>query len=247
MNRLIWIEDMRTRMEHILDGACYKFWEKNIFSRIVFFGDAYGEEKDADIAAFPYALKSAFALYRASNEGRAKASDQKQQDLIRRIETQCCVSAIKISAHQRHIDAWKKIDCNIWVPGTDLDPIYTPSYIDALVEEAVDAGDEAVFALDLDLLEGDKDRLRGQRGESAPILSMELYHYIRYKLKKECVLLTANVLGDPFPSKWEKIYKHRYAESVDITIIPREDFHRGTLDVNGLEKIECLFHRRETP
>jgi len=240
MNRLIWIDDSYTKMEPILKGAFYKLWEKNIFCQIVFWGDEFGEATDSEDDVFQRKLKDAFAMYRRTSEGSAKASDREQQDLIERVETQRCVSSIRVSDYQTHIEAWKTIEPSVWVPGADLKSIYTPSYLEALVEET---GDEVVFALDLVLLEGDKVRLEK---EDIPILSMELYHYIRHVLNKECVLLTAHAFGRNFPSKWKQVYRHRYTESADSAIGSREYFHRGTIKMRVLEEMESLFHREET-
>lgn len=243
MRKLIWVDDRADEMEQILRGAFYDFWDRYVFNQIVFFGDAFGEITGHDVERFDSKLKAVFSQYLKSRRiwTDDESNSDEVKDFISQVSNSVCVSSIRNSTHADHIDKWKKLDMETWRDSSkSMHDIYIPSYLDELIQN--DNGDQIVFALDLVLLEGDLEKLDCDQSLARPILSMEIYHYIKKTLRKECVLYSRYTFRDRFQNNWKHVYSLRYPkESIPEPIIPRVDFHRGAVDMREIERVMRYF------
>ena len=247
---IIWIDDSQNDMEAVATGAFVEFWRAGIQNKTLFLGDFDGPVDKADYENdIHYIFNDEYEESVNANDEYSKSENNKICDIQKTIFSDNTpiqlVKKLPDDSNDKYdiikslIETWKENPPKIedWKSQNDLGPNFSVNCVFDEIENA-----DVLYALDLVLLKGDEVKLNCDIDSCIPILSLELYHYITQKLKKECILYSQFTYLNRLQNNWKYLYKERYGVNMEnIDIIGRTALNCGSIDTEIINKIKKMF------
>lgn len=254
---LIWIDDRADDMEQIVRGAFCELWKEKIFSKTVFLGDFIQEVSEEDCSVYGYTVREIlFDLcrdYGVIDPSRYKEDNSNLKDIYDKCKTLFDSKEFSTCIYDKKDEEFvKKIHLMIqnWKAVKSTQDVWDDNFVQTKNDlkpddffKLIENPEKFVYALDIVLLKGDESKLNCDINDSAPILSIELYHYITQELKCKCLLYSRYTNRNRLANNWKELYLKRHKKECDLEILSRDGLFDGSIDRSYIEMIKNLFEK----
>ncbi len=254
---IIWIDDREDEMEKVAKGAFVELWKEGIISRVAFLGNAFPDNTcDDPIFFVEEEIIGNFQRFKYSCENQVGGFAGIDKKIVEEVDNElkkheekkeylafCIPNNNQPELKERiskTLTSWEKkksISLENWNNKQyNLEEIYSVKSI----FDSIENPQNFVYALDIILLKNDDDKLSCDIEKAEPILSLELYHYIREELKAPCLLYTRYSYLNRLRDNWISLYSQRYSDIEIDSIVSRENLNLGSIDDSTINKLKGL-------